>query len=129
MNLGERLCWAGNSVWWTQWVTDEEFCRPFRAWIELWDGWPRASLADSLALGYFLSGFQPLRSEPPYVGCYGCGDWTSSAVHPHAKAAMDAKGGFSVRGKPARPHPAGEGFLVCQSSRRLGALAAFAGLA
>jgi len=25
----------------------------------------------SLALGYFLSGFQPFQFEPPYVGCYG----------------------------------------------------------
>jgi len=49
-----------------------------------------------LALGYSLSGFQPCWSEPPYVGCYGCcGDWASSAVHPHAKGATDAKGGLS----------------------------------
>ena len=25
----------------------------------------------SLALGYYLSGFQPFHFEPPHVGCYG----------------------------------------------------------
>ena len=31
----------------------------------------------SLALGYFLSGFQPFQFEPPHVGCYWLTDYRS----------------------------------------------------
>jgi len=34
----------------------------------------------SLALGYFLSGFQPFQFEPPYVGCYVVKSFSTFAV-------------------------------------------------
>jgi len=44
---------------------------PFPGLHRFGGGSPRAARADSLALGYRLSGFQPFQFEPRYLGGYG----------------------------------------------------------